>query len=879
MSGSSSEAWRGAHSARQPQSRRRGPEEDWNHSRTGREVRPRQLESANQRPAAQALFANSHHNSFSHSPINVFGGDQINTSVKDSEDGLKLLYGTIAHVGAFHDSETRYPPPKCHPETRTAVLLDISSWIRGAQVGARVHWLYDPAGAGRGAEAETPVHWLYGPAGAGKSAIAQTLAEREQRNHLAASFFFSRSDPSRNNPKSLIMVISYCLAIWCRNIQLRAAIDDAVKTQPAILGSAIEQQFQELVVKPFGAIPKESWETLPRVVIIDGLDECLGSDSQRRVLTTLFGGLGNQTPLRFLIASRPEPVIRDFFGQLPHRGITARTELSDDYFTSRDIEVYLRDGFKAIVEESHSDVMAHIALPWPPIGVIHDLVQRASGQFIYASTVLKYVGEEYSLPVERLELVLGLPLGDPDAFSELDVLYWQILSSNRNKPRVIQILGTMLVIEDIRSERWVELELTECWRYPIDDRKVIDIVEQLLSLPTGAVTVSLRGMHSVLRIDSGFVEFRHKSFRDFLFDARRSGEYFIDKALVHEQLARVCMKKTNDSSPSLRSYAKYNCLKHIHLAKSTTDLVTELQCFNFCDTIEWYLRTWSLEYWFQPTPLYVSQSISVCQKYAKVLESHQIKTLSDSLQLGIYVADTDRRELSKEFFSDLELLFALAMDCHYAPLNALFPHNTPSNVDILASLGCTISYLPMKEIFLCLDPHLHSHSHSTASSSSNPIWHFINFKRGHSRLAKHCLRTIRLNSCIKLEDPTHYLILSLYSSFYGCMYAQSRMSELLHHSPLDVELQHELKKTIPYLNGTKELRKVLLWLQDFPDDQRDIPMEVAIQDVEWSQLVMQTWPSTPDFWEAFTGFYWLLAEYDASPSVIMRGRFGDLAHR
>ncbi|KAF5339925.1 hypothetical protein D9758_015009 [Tetrapyrgos nigripes] len=778
--GSSTKAWRGDHSARQSQPRRGGPEEDWNHSRTGRRGRPRRLENSNQGLTTAALFANSHHHSFSHSSFNVVGRDQINTFVEDPEAGLKLLYQAIAHVGAFHDSETRYPPPKCHPKTRKAVLSDISSWIRSTRAG-------------------TPVHWLYGPAGAGKSAIAQTLAEREQRNHLAASFFFSRSDPSRNNPKSLIMVISYCLAIWCRNTQLRAAIDFAVKTRPAILGSAIEKQFQELVVEPFEAIPQESWETLPRAVIIDGLDECLGSDSQRRVLTTLFGRLGNQTPLRFLIASRPEPVIRDFFGQLPHRGITTRTDLSDDYSTSRDIKVYLRDGFKAIAEKSHSDVMAHIALPWPSIGVIDDLVQRASGQFIYASTVLKYVGEEYSLPVERLESVLGLPLGDPDAFSELDVLYRQILSSNRNKARVIEILGTILVIEDISSLNWEELDFS----YPTDDQKGIDIVEQLLSLPTGAVTVSLRGMHSVLQIDSGSVELRHKSFQDFLFDARRSGEYFIDKALFHEQLAQVCMKIINNSSDlTLRSYVVYNCLKHIHLAKM-------IGCY--------------LGDWFQPTPLYVSRSISVFQKYAEVLESHQIKTWSDSLQLGIYVADTDGEELSKQFLSDLELLFALAMDFHYAPLYVLFPHRTPSSVDILAGLGCTIYSLSVKEICLCLDPRLHSHPHSRASR--NPIWHFIDFERGYGRLAKHCLRTIRGNPCIE-----HCAYMGPPSNLEcGYIYAQSRMSELLYYSPLDMELQHELKKTIPYLNGTKELHKVLLWLQDFPDDQRDIEMEVAIQ--------------------------------------------------
>ncbi|KAF9077459.1 hypothetical protein BDP27DRAFT_1179511, partial [Rhodocollybia butyracea] len=57
--------------------------------------------------------------------------------------------------------------------------------------------------------------WLYGPAGAGKSAIAQTFAEACARNGtlLVGSFFFWRTDTSRNNPQMLFTTIAYQMAM------------------------------------------------------------------------------------------------------------------------------------------------------------------------------------------------------------------------------------------------------------------------------------------------------------------------------------------------------------------------------------------------------------------------------------------------------------------------------------------------------------------------------------------------------------------------------------------------------------------------------------------------------------------------------------------
>jgi len=107
---------------------------------------------------------------------------------------MELLRRHIA-PGAFHNSDERYDPPKCHPHTRKAVLKKIMDWVNGADEVALILW-------------------LYGPAGTGKSAIAQTIAELlEEAGLLAAAFFFSRSASGRNNETSLVATLVYQLII------------------------------------------------------------------------------------------------------------------------------------------------------------------------------------------------------------------------------------------------------------------------------------------------------------------------------------------------------------------------------------------------------------------------------------------------------------------------------------------------------------------------------------------------------------------------------------------------------------------------------------------------------------------------------------------
>ena len=123
---------------------------------------------------------------------------------------------------------------------------------------------------------EALIMWLLGPAGAGKSAIAQTLAELlKSLGILLASFFFFRSDPTRNHSKSLFATIAYQVAINLPDA--RDLVVAVPEHDPMVFTRSIEEQLSSLVIKPLQMLyhlGRPSTPSDPYLIIIDGLDEC-----------------------------------------------------------------------------------------------------------------------------------------------------------------------------------------------------------------------------------------------------------------------------------------------------------------------------------------------------------------------------------------------------------------------------------------------------------------------------------------------------------------------------------------------------------------------------------------------------------------------------
>ena len=408
-------------------------------------------------------------------------------------------------LGAIHDSAERSPPPNCHPDTRKAVRQIILDWIHSES-------------------SESSFFWLYGPAGAGKTAILQAIAEflcspSEFSQNFGGSFFFSRGKKGRDHGHFMFSTIAYQLAL---NVPgLRQHVNRIMESNPTLHTKSMDIQPQTLIVDTFrhlSPLPQRSY-----LVIIDGLDECHDKTTQQLILRLLCDAIiVHKLPLRFLIGSRPESHIRTSFDRESLYTITRRVVLDETFNPGRDIRVFLQDGFAKICTEN--SILSHAEQPWLSEGIIDLLVQRSSGQFIYAATVLKFVGVDFCSPAKQFARVLK---PDPTAFSDLDQLYTHILSVYPSSVNIVHVLGIISASHGNLAE----------------------VIEDIFGMEEGDLKLVLPGLSSLMIDENGECSglnervvsyvipyFAHASFSDYLFNPSRSGPFHVNRQEYENQV-------------------------------------------------------------------------------------------------------------------------------------------------------------------------------------------------------------------------------------------------------------------------------------------------------------------------------------------------------
>jgi len=438
--------------------------------------------------------------------MSVFSG-RAELEISILGPGLDILREHVA-VGAFHNSAERFDPPKCHPKTREAILAKIEAWVEER-----------PENGGR------LVLWMYGPAGAGKSAIAQSIAELCEA-FLAASFFFSRTAQGRSDNSRLVATIVWQLI---RVIpEIRQIVLSALEYDPTLLSQTPATQMKALIIDPMNQVPIDRLAKRPRLVIIDGLDECLPPESQDVILDILSTSLQRlKTPLYFLIASRPHTNIRHAFSSDAFRSIIDTLPLEHDYQSTQDIRRYLTSSFEKIRGK-------HVYLPssWPKANDIKVLVKKSSGQFIYAATVIRYIARGHHGHEKRLNIVLKLRSPDNSAtpFAMLDALYLQIFRSvgEDEIEKVMEILGALVFLKE-------------------DITKLADL-EEFFSCRPGELTSIMGDMSALVHVPdsrSECVKIYHASLPDFLLDPTRSQSFRLHATTVYFNLAQHCIDRVD----------------------------------------------------------------------------------------------------------------------------------------------------------------------------------------------------------------------------------------------------------------------------------------------------------------------------------------------
>ncbi|KAJ2922692.1 hypothetical protein H1R20_g14396, partial [Candolleomyces eurysporus] len=427
---------------------------------------------------------------------NIYGG--VNNFNMSNSDGAVLQYlNERAATGAMHDSDERFPPPLCHPGTREAVIYRILDWY-GYQRGP------------------------------GKPII----------------------------PARFIITLAYQLYISIP--ELAPHIENAVKRNPMILTKALEVQMKKLIVEPFKTLG--TTQDMPnRLIIIDGLDECINSDResriekkyaedretvQIRVLDLIHALASHQLPLSFLILSRPEAWIEEHIKSQKFEDVVEFVDLYEVGDHMQDVETFVKAELSRLGLDEED--------------LVKPLVQRANGHMLYASTVIRHIESPYDDPRKRLQNILNIcSSSNPDLahstpFSSLHELYRQILRSCPEGNRSVMIE----VLEDIDAA-------VLSFRSEIGLDRAVNILDHLSGRVPGAGMKAIRGLHAVLNLagrDRGgrmsnehpCLEFYiHSSFRPFLRDPRLSLEFYIDWRKGHLRLLLRCLHYM--SSITLRS--------------------------------------------------------------------------------------------------------------------------------------------------------------------------------------------------------------------------------------------------------------------------------------------------------------------------------------
>ncbi|KAJ6526764.1 hypothetical protein B0H19DRAFT_1335433, partial [Mycena capillaripes] len=172
----------------------------------------------------------------------------------------------------------------------------------------------------------------------------QSLCRRlHDVGRLGGSFFFRRGHKTCGDAKMLFMTLAAQLAL--SRPELKSRISHSIEMDPSIVGRHMDVQLRSLILE----LCKMLQDSTASILLIDGLDECEGHNIQREILRLIGRAVKDRLhQLRILVASRPEPHIRETFEEESSPGLVAFVNIQQSF---QDVRAYLLAEFSRIHRE------------------------------------------------------------------------------------------------------------------------------------------------------------------------------------------------------------------------------------------------------------------------------------------------------------------------------------------------------------------------------------------------------------------------------------------------------------------------------------------------------------------------------------------------
>lgn len=404
-------------------------------------------------------------------------------------------------------------PDPCFPGTRDSVLSELRTWIEGS----------------------TGVLWLQGMLGEGKTAIASSVARwftDPMGTIMGMCVFFSRNDPWLGDAACLIPTIAVQLSRCSSsfNQHLCKAMDnyDQLLDQ---WGRSFDE-FELFLKAPLEAAARSSSVPSTFIIVLDGLDELWCDTSSRAsICSTLRKLVSLPKFVKFVIASTPQAEVGSIFESsgTPVQ-ILSLSDIPRD-IVDLDINAFVSArmlAFTYVHEQLQDDDL------WPGKGRIASLIDKAEGNFLWASRAIAYIETESSNPEHNVKYLLGALHGASDNVLGMDEIYINALESAYLKE---SFLGTLLLCHEVMGvlvsvKRPISLDTLHVLVKSGGLPHLSNNIDILLSRLSSAIHVS----------GAGSIRMAHSSFARFLSSSRCPNSFAIETPINHHfLLAKGCL--------------------------------------------------------------------------------------------------------------------------------------------------------------------------------------------------------------------------------------------------------------------------------------------------------------------------------------------------